>query len=60
RFDPDEDRAGAVPDVLGVFPAVTPGGGRDRIAGVAEQLVGLLLSWVTKAAVLGSDPADLR
>src|SRR6266487_6359300 len=38
---PAEDRAGAVTDVLAVLPVVTPGPGRDRLTGVAEQLVRL-------------------
>ena len=39
RLDPDEDRAGAVADVLAVLSAVAAGDGGDRVAGVAEQLV---------------------
>ena len=35
RLDPDEDRTGAVPDVLAVFPAVASRCGRDRVAGRA-------------------------
>jgi hypothetical protein len=43
RLDPDEDRAGAVADVLVVLSAVTARGGGDRLADLAEQLVGLLV-----------------
>ena len=42
-LDPHEDRAGAVPDVLGVFFEVVARAGRDRIAGVAEELVWLFV-----------------
>jgi len=38
-FDPAEHRAGSVADVLGVFLAVMSGAGRNRVPGVAEQLV---------------------
>ncbi len=40
---PDEDRAGAVADVLAVFFLVMPGLGVDRVANLLQQLVGLLV-----------------
>ena len=43
RLDPYEDRAGAVPDVLGIFFEVVAGAGGDRVAGMGEELVGLLV-----------------
>src|SRR5215203_1928676 len=43
RFDPDEDRAGAAAAVLVVLDAVTARGGGDRVTGVVEELVGLLV-----------------
>ena len=43
RLDPDEDRAGAVADVLVVLAAVPARRGGDRVAGVVEELVGLLV-----------------
>jgi hypothetical protein len=43
RLDPDEDRAGAVADILAVFSTVTAGDGGDRITSVAEQLIRLLV-----------------
>jgi hypothetical protein len=36
RFGPDEDRAGAVADVLAVFSAVPAGFGGDRVADLPE------------------------
>ena len=42
-FDPDEDRAGAVADVLAVFFPVVTGSGGDRLADLPQQLVGLLV-----------------
>jgi len=43
RFDPAEDRASPRPDVLAVLETVAAGSPRDRITGVAEQLVWLLV-----------------
>lgn len=42
-FDPDEDRTGAVTDVLGVFFAVPARCCGDRVACIGEELVGLLV-----------------
>src|SRR5680860_1328729 len=42
-FDPHEDRAGPMPHVLAVLTQVAPRCGRDRVAGVVEELVGLLV-----------------
>ena len=54
-FDPDEDRAGAVADVLAVFFAVLTGLGGDRVADLPEQLVGLLVhAHHRSAGIVGS------
>ncbi len=42
-FDPHEDRAGPVADVLGALLQIVSGAGRDRVAGVPEELVRLLV-----------------
>src|SRR5680860_1328730 len=42
-FDPHEDRAGPMPHVLAVLTQVAPRCGRDRVPGVVEELVGLLV-----------------
>lgn len=42
-FDPHEDRAGAVADVLRILFAVMAWAGWDRLPRVSEQLVGLLV-----------------
>ena len=42
-LDPHEDRTGPVPDVLAVLRAVATLGGGDRVTGVRQELVGLLV-----------------
>ena len=42
-FDPHEGRAGPVADVLRVLLQIVSGAGRDRVAGVPEELVRLLV-----------------
>jgi hypothetical protein len=42
-FDPAEDRAGAVADVLAVLLEIPSRCGGDRVAGVRQELVGLLV-----------------
>jgi hypothetical protein len=42
-LDPHEDRAGSAPYVLGVLAAIAAGCCGDRITGVREELVGLLI-----------------
>ena len=55
RLDPDEDRAGAVADVLAVFFPVPAGLGGDRVADLPQQLVGLLVhAHHRSAGIVGS------
>lgn len=43
RFDPDEDRAGAVSDVLTIFLPVASGCGLDRAPGMSQELIGFFI-----------------
>jgi hypothetical protein len=55
RLDSHEDRAGAAADVLAVFSTVAAWGGGDRIAGVGEQLIRLLVhAHHPSAGIVGS------
>ena len=66
RLDPHEDRAGAVPDVLVVLLAVPARCGRERVTGMGQQLVGLLIhahhrcGRVVRAGPLTSRTSSIR